>query len=89
MNKYIPTPIEDKSNQNNQGFACNPGGSIFDTGSLGYISLYFTRPFVGGDDPSDGYPGVFTGREKRAATVVSPDANFNERVGNGSAVLRD
>jgi hypothetical protein len=72
VNKYIPTPIEDKSNQNNQGFACNPGGSIFDTGSLGYISLYFTRPFVGQVTIPPTVIQVFTGREKRAATAVSP-----------------
>ena len=47
VNDYIPTPIHDKSNQNNQGYACNTGGTIFNTGSKGYISLYFTRPFVG------------------------------------------
>ncbi|WP_142478657.1 fimbrial protein [Klebsiella oxytoca] len=47
VNQYLPTPIQDKSNLNNQGYACNPGGTLFNTGSVGYISLYFTWPFVG------------------------------------------
>ncbi|MBA7934938.1 fimbrial protein [Klebsiella sp. RHBSTW-00215] len=47
VNDYFPTPVENKSNNYTPGFACNPGGTIFDSGSLGYISLYFTRPFVG------------------------------------------
>ncbi|HDX8893779.1 TPA: fimbrial protein [Klebsiella oxytoca] len=47
VNDYFPTPINNKSNNNNQGYACNPGGTDFDSGSVGYISLYFTRPFVG------------------------------------------
>ena len=47
VNDYFPTPIDNKSNNNNQGFACNAGGSTFQSGSVGYVSLYFTRPFVG------------------------------------------
>ncbi|MEN0614294.1 fimbrial protein [Klebsiella indica] len=44
QNQFFPTPV------NNQGFdviVCGANGTYFDAGSRGYISLYFTRPFVG------------------------------------------
>ncbi|MDG1644556.1 fimbrial protein [Klebsiella huaxiensis] len=47
LNQFVPTPVQDASNLNNNSFVCNTGGTLFDTGSRGYISLYFTRPFVG------------------------------------------
>ena len=47
LNQYVPTPLQDKSNLYNTAAPCNSGGAAFDTGSKGYISLYFTRPFVG------------------------------------------
>lgn len=47
VNDYVPTPVNDKSNDYNNSFPCNSGGTVFDTGSKGYISLYFTRLFVG------------------------------------------
>ncbi|QLO36030.1 fimbrial protein [Klebsiella sp. RHBSTW-00484] len=47
LNQYVPTPVQDKSNLYDNPTACNSGGGPFDTGSRGYISLYFTRPFVG------------------------------------------
>lgn len=42
--RFFPTPV------NNQDFniiLCGAHGTYFDAGSRGYISLYFTRPFVG------------------------------------------
>lgn len=44
---FFPTPLTDKSNGSPSAFPCNQDGSMFDTGSEGYISLYFTRAFVG------------------------------------------
>ncbi|WP_235891894.1 fimbrial protein [Klebsiella spallanzanii] len=47
LNQFVPTPVQDKSNLYSNSFPCNAAGTVFDTGSKGYISLYFTRPFVG------------------------------------------
>ena len=47
LNQFVPTPVLDKSNNYINSFPCNTTGTIFNTGSKGYISLYFTRPFVG------------------------------------------
>ncbi len=46
LNQYIPTPLQDKSNSYNNTTVCFLN-SEFATGSQGYISLYFARPFVG------------------------------------------
>lgn len=45
LKKFVPTPVQNQSN-NNMLF-CILKGVVFSTGSKGYISLYFTRPFVG------------------------------------------
>lgn len=47
LNQYVPTPVQDKSNMYSSTATCDSGGTVFETGSRGYISLYFTRPFVG------------------------------------------
>lgn len=47
LNQYVPTPVMNKSNLYDTSLTCGSNGSAFDTGSRGYISLYFTRPFVG------------------------------------------
>ena len=47
LNQFVPTPVVDQSNLLYRNTDCPPRGGNFLTGSQGYISLYFTRPFVG------------------------------------------
>lgn len=87
VNQYLPTPLDNKNNLNNQGYACNPGGSVFQTGSMGYISLYFTRPFVGqvtipptvilnvyGTRQSGSYSGIPMTQISMSGTVTVPQS---------------